>query len=266
MTYDFTIQMVKAMTWYAQQLFAEPRENVLSALRTHPNLRDSLYYIPHLQEWESEETVVDGFLLNDTGHENLYRTVRHNARFPVGGLLVAREFFGSENDHCKEWFGKDAVNFDALDICTPMATDPVMDYATIFVDAPEWWPEVAPPTAFLNELRSIAFSTKTVTAYYTCRMWGGDVECDVGWVWDGERQRSQFYRGAVAPDSVGKETTGFYTDMHGAYAIDQYGRKPIMGGDVLTLVLLHFGTLLSNGYFEPHTRSFPWSKYALVSK
>lgn len=37
----------------------------------------------------------------------------------------------------------------------------------------------------------------------------------------------------------------------------------IVDGDVLMLILLHFGLMLRNGYFELHTRSFPWPKYKL---
>lgn len=249
------------MTWYAQQVFAQPRDDVIAAFESIHGVADAIYHVPHLRDMESEEQVVAGVIFGDDGHVDLHRTVRHGPKLPADGLLVIRELCGAGDDHCAEWFGEDAVSWDHIGNGLPASDDPILAYDNAFANAPEWWQNTAPPAAMLRQLKTLADKTKSVVAYYACHMWGGDVECVFGWVWDGDRQSSCFYRGIVASDAQGQETTGFYTDLTGAYAVDRFGRRLIVDGDVLTLILLHFGLLLRNGYFALHTRSFPWNKY-----
>lgn len=251
------------MTWYAQQVFAQPHDDVIAALQAIPDFANAIYHVPHLREMEFEEQVVDGVILGDDGPVDLHRTVRRGPMLPAEGLLVVRELCGSGDGHCAEWFGEDAVFWDTTGDVLPASDDTSLQYDIGFANAPDWWPSVAPPTAMLRQLQALADTTKSMIAYYACHMWGGDIECNFGWVWDGQRQSACFYRGVVATDADGKEVTGFYTDLTGAYVVDPTGRRLIVNGDVLTLILLHFGLLLRDGYFELHTRSFPWDKYRL---
>lgn len=254
------------MTWYAQQIFAQPRNNVIAAFQSIPSIAKAIYHIPHLRNMASEENVVDGVMFDNDEPVNLHRTVRSGPKLPPGGLLVIRELCGSGDDHdCAGWFDEDAVFWDDIGDGLPASDDPILEYDNAFANAPDWWASIAPPTAMLRQLQTLADTTKSVIAYYACHMWGGNVECVFGWVWDGHRKSSCFYRGIVASDDEGKETTGFYTDLTGAFAVDRFGQRQIVDGDVLTLILLHFGLLLRDGHFDLHTRSFPWNQYKLNS-
>jgi hypothetical protein len=252
------------MTWYAQQLFAEPNSGVIEALRDRLGLSNAIYYVPHLLDMQTEEQVVDGILLRSEGSVNILRTTRGGPQLPPKGLLVVREMCASGDD-VTEWFGEDAVFWDDLNEEAVASPDPLLDFAIVFESAPDWWRNVAPPPAILSRFQAVAETTKSMVAYYTCHTWGGDIECAFGWLWDGQRGTSSFYRAVIATDEGGKETTGFYTDTAGALAIDSDGERFIVNGDVLTLLLLHFGLLLRDGYFALHTRSFPWERYKLKS-
>lgn len=251
------------MTWYAQHVFAQPRDDVIAAFGSIPSLADAIYHVPHLHDMESEERVVDGVILGSDGPIDLHRTVRRGPMLPVDGLLVIRELCGPGGNHGTEWFGADAVLWTNIGDDLTASDDPILDCDIVFADAPDWWQNVTPPTGLLRQLQTFANTTKSVIAYYACHTWGGDIECNFGWVWDGQRQSSCFYRGCVAANVEGNEETGIYTDLSGAFAVDHVGRRLIVDGDVLTLILLHFGLLLRDGYFELHTRSFPWAKYKL---
>ena len=251
------------MTWYAQHVFAQPRDDVIAAFRSIPQMADAIYHIPHLRDFERDEQVVHGIILGDDGPIDMQRTARHGPKLPEDGLLVIRELCGANDEHCSDWFGADAVLWDGIGDDLTASDDPILDYDLVFAGAPDWWPTVAPPAGTLRQLQTFAVTTKSIIAYYACHTWGGDVECNFGWVWDGHRKSSCFYRGIVAANANGNEETGFCTDLVGTYAVDQFGRRLIVNGDVLTLILLHFGLLLRDGYFELHTRSFPWEKYNL---
>ena len=253
------------MTWYAQQVFAQPLDGVIAAFREVPRLADAIYHVPHLRDMESVEQVQDGVTFGGGEMVPLHRPGRRGPKLPPGGLLVVRELCGSTDDHCAEWFGGDGVCWDGLGAASSASEDPLLQFKTVFADAPDWWPTVAPPVSLLLQLQSIAHGTRSVVAYYACHMWGGDVECNFAWVWDGEKRSSCFYRAIVSANKKGIEATGFYTDLTGVYAVDRSGRHEILDGDVLTLVLLHFGLMLRDGYFELHTRGFPWHKYKLPS-
>jgi hypothetical protein len=94
-------------------------------------------------------------------------------------------------------------------------------------------------------------------------MWGGDIECEFAWVWEGEREETVFYRAVLAADEQGREANQFLTDTTGAFAISRNRRRFIVNGDVLTLVLIHHGLLLRDGCFELMRRRLPWECYRL---
>lgn len=252
------------MTWYAQQVFAEPHPLVIDAFRGLPGFGKALYYIPHLKDFQCEDQIVDGMIMEGDEMVPLLRTIQRGPQLPANGLLIARELCASDADSdSTEWFGEDAIAWDSLVDQTLAPADSLLDMSKVFLDAPDWWANQAPPPSVLSRFKQIAETTKTAVGYFSCNMWGGDVESAFGWIWDGRRGTSCFYRAVTTPDEEGKEATGFYTDMAGAFAIDDLERRFIVNGDVLTLMLLHFGVLLRDGYFELHTGSFPWERYRL---
>jgi len=252
------------MTWYAQQVFAQPRPQVVAAIRALPGMRYApLYHVPHLNEFAVEEQVVDGIQFEPEGAVDLHRTIRRGPQLPVGGLLVLRELGWPCADSAGEWFDDDVVSWEALAETGTKLSGPMAELDRLFAGAPEGWKEDAPPLEVLGALQAIAASTRSVLSYFACHMWGGDTQYAFAWVFDGERDTSLFYRAKLASDAEGQERNEFYTDIAGAFAIDATSRRLIVQGDVLSLVLLHHGLMLSDGYFELHRRSFPWQRYLL---
>lgn len=181
------------MTWYAQQIFAEPRDSVIAAFRKLPRLADAMYHVPHLRDYETHEQVVGAVVFEGEEAVEVPRTVRQGPKLPLNGLLVIRELCNSHNDPCLEWFGEDAVRWDDVGNDLPHINDPLFQFSTLFADAPAWWERIAPPVNCFRQLHAIAQATESVVAYYACHMWGGDVECMFGWVWDGQRGTGHFY-------------------------------------------------------------------------
>jgi hypothetical protein len=250
------------VTWYAQQVFAEPQPMVIDALCSLAGMQNALYHVPHLNESEVDEQIADGVVFAPEDPMGLQRTVRRGPKLPTGGLLVLRELC-APGPGTAEWFGDDAASWEALAATGARLTGRMADLDRLFEGAPDWWKGVAPPMEVLGTLKAIATSTRSVISYFVCHMWGGDTECAFAWVWDCERDTSVFYRAKLATDSEGQERNIFYTDTTGAFAIDDTSRRFVVDGDVLTLVLLHHGVMLQKGYFELHTRSFPWERYRL---
>jgi hypothetical protein len=246
------------MTWYAQQVFATPRPDVIAALRALPGLSGHLHHVPHLNEWETSEEVVGAVLLDPDGPKEVPRTIRRGPKLPPGGLIVARELCDPAT-HAAEWFGQDAVSWLPLAAAGPANGEPAWSAE----GDPATWESAAPPASALRAFQDVARSTRTVVSYFTCFMWGGDTELAAAWVWDGERDRTTFYRARLAADADGVERPQFYTDVIGAVAMEGDVRRDIVGGDVLTLALIHHGLMLRDGYFELHTRGFPWEQYRM---
>jgi len=100
----------------------------------------------------------------------------------------------------------------------------------------------------LRYCKGLANRTNTTTAFFTTSFWGGDQEAAQGWVFeDGhEYQYSLDPRGARAA-----------AVRHNGIATERL----IVKGDPLTLLLLHFDVLLRDGFFQLHTRAFPWPEY-----
>ncbi len=248
------------MTWYAQQVFATPQPSVVAAITALPGLEGAVYHVPHLHDLQREEQVVDGVILSDDGPKGLLRTVTSGPHLPSDGLVVIRELCDPEEGPV-EWFGDSGRSWSPLEALGSGLRASYADYDFLFEGAPEWWKDVAPPPPVLAVFEEIARQTGTLISYFCHHMWGGDTECSFGWTWDGERTESAFYRAAMARDADGKEATGFYTDSTGAFSICGNHRRLIVDGDVLTLILIHHGLLLRDGYFELHTRRFPWERY-----
>lgn len=243
------------MTWNAHQLFIEPSEAARRAALSLPGAAGHLYEVPEI--WSAPRQV-QGAVIFRPGPLPLERELPPRLLVPPGGLLVLRELCALEPED--EWFGDDALGWDQLAAEHPPPDDPLLDCDRLFDGAPDWWQGNAPPATVLSRFRDLAIDTASTVAYYSCQMWG-DVECSFGWVWPGAGGPSRFFRSVVGKDAQGKETTGFYTDVLGVMSHDVRGKRFVANADVLSLIMIEFGLLLDGGYFEPHTRQFPWQQY-----
>lgn len=240
------------MTWYAHQVFARPSAEVIGALQRLPGLRGSLYRIDHLQEYQREEQELDWVEVTPEGSVEHYRTVKRGPKVPVHGLLVVRELCAIGSG-AERWFGDDATPWEELALAGPPYRGPLADLDRLSYGAPSRL-EGTPPPGVLGAFRAVARSTRSVVSYFARSTWGGDTMYAYAWVWDGERTQDWFYR------------AGRRGDQDGALVMDRERIEFITDGDVLTLVLLHHGLLLTDRSFLPHTRDFPWPRYRLAEE
>jgi hypothetical protein len=241
------------VTWYAQQLFATPAPAVLERLRATPGFGDAIYVVRDLPREVIHE--VGAITIGADGPAEDYRTRQGPSQLPAGGLAIVRELCSrSAGGHWVDWFDSDAVDWDAIPEPQIAVLDRTHDVAAMFgADAGS----IAPPRRVLDHFARIAKETRSTVAYFACHMWGGDTSDAFAWVWNGERGTSVFYRAIVEPSGDSE----MFTEIGGVQATDAHGSRRIVGGNVLTLALLHFDLLLESGYWELHTRAFPWDDY-----
>jgi hypothetical protein len=231
------------VTWYAHHVFAEPRPDVVAALRAV--FPDSLYHVPDLRRYDAVRSEVYAIEITDTGSVPEYREVIDREPFPRGGLLVVRELCApvdpdGYSEHCREWFGAAATSWSPV---------PSSERGPILVPAADALPR--PPEELLGFLRRVSRDTASVVSFFGAHTWGGDLEYATAWVFDG--------RDGV--DTVYAEST---TDDHAVMTGSRGEKRVIDHGDALTLTLLHHGALLDRGLFKLHGRSFPWAEYRLT--
>jgi hypothetical protein len=217
------------VTWYAHQVFAEPRRDVVDALR--PAFGDALFRISGLPAHWTKSVPLE---------------------MPAEGLLVVRELCAPPGDDPDvtpwTWFGSDAVSW----LVAPEAGD-----------QPPFAPAAAsaalssagaghPPADLLLLLRRVSVSTDTVVSLYGAGFWGGDIEYAYAWVFPGRTGGDRVYLHA---DDGSVQVWAREDPLR--------PRRVVPGGDVLNMALGHHGVHLDGGYFEAHTRGFDWPRYRL---
>lgn len=238
------------MTWYAHQVFAEPSQEVISAFSAHAALRRGLYRIEHLKEFQTIKKELYGVLFTPQGSVPEYRVVTEGPKLPLGGLLVARELC-APNSGAREWFSPYDISWAG--VREEGAPDPLLTRRIFSGDVDNLVVAEAPPEEFLRWLQSTARRTKTVISYFAKHTWGGDTEYAFGWVFNGRSDAATAFIEAREQGCAGLLL------RHGQLL----QREFIVDGDALTWTLLQHGLLLQRGYFELHTRSFPWERYRL---
>lgn len=155
------------MTWFANQVFAEPTRDVIAAFARIPGLRRHLFHLRDLSEhrWPFPEKYAHGL--------------------PAGGLLVAREvcdldsLAGEEND--------DAVSWNALVGPPDLPLDIQPEELT--AQQPDLNEADLPPPAFLRFLKHVATDTRTVVSYFVASTFAGRLEYAYSFVF-GPRERA----------------------------------------------------------------------------
>ncbi len=225
------------MTWYASQLYVEPKEPVLTILKSHPVLCKGLYWIKDLH-----------------GHHWPTPMVRHG--LPADGLFVVREL-------CDPTLGKTRYDIDVeaqwhasvgnevvpwtvltgpqdLSILMP-PTLPI--YAFGSLDTVQV--QTAPPASFLCYLKQLAISTQTTVSFYHHKSAESmAVQQEYAWIF-GEHD--------CVYVSHGPNATMKYTPAE--------TKKLTTYDTVLMHTLRRYGLNLSRSYFAPHTRRFSWGKH-----
>lgn len=220
------------MTWYARHLYATPTPAVLARLRADRRLDGHRFLVPDLARFRTTTREVDAVTIGPPGEPSVteYCDVVATPVLPADGLVVLRELSGAD-DRGGDWLGADAFDASVLDEPgPPLALDP---------DGP--WAHAR------RFARALARATDATVALFVTEFWGGDCEGADGWVFEGDREFSYHQapphaRARVAVDGVARD-------------------RQIVRGDALTLTMLHFDALLERGFFQLHTRGFPWDDY-----
>jgi hypothetical protein len=173
-------------------------------------------------------------------------------------LLVVRELCHPGSGTAAAWFGNDAVSWHLPDT---YLDEPVLTPTAVFVGNLTWMltgQDHAPPVALLRFLSRLSSSTDTVISLFCAQTWGGTFEYAYAWVFEGRSGAGKVY---VLPCDLEKG------DVPGVRVWDprlpDHPREIIVDGDVLTLVLDHYGIALNGGFFEPHTRAFDWNQHRI---
>ena len=158
------------MTWFANYIFAEPKQTVISKFCTIPEILNRLYLVADL----------DGYNWFD-------KRVCHG--LPSEGLLVGREICNLESYEAK-WHGDDAISWDAFvgpDNIEVIQPEILLSSEDIHDDLEEaHLKEAQPPAGFLHFLKWVNLTTNSVISFYYCATWGGDTEQEFAWVFSDE--------------------------------------------------------------------------------
>jgi len=218
------------MTWYADEIFAVATAEVLQAIRADALLAPFSYLLsePFDFAWHKPE-------------------VAHG--FPKAGLLVIQPVCGADPDEYKtSWYREPILDWHSFSERSSLALeiDPMRVSEECSIDA-----EALPPRALLGHLKYLARETRTPFVFYSCAMWGGDVEAEYAWVF-GE---SDVALVSLSPNSPGGPRP--------VAIVTPSEPTRIVTGDTLVLALAHLSLELPTPFFAPHTRSFPWARYKL---
>lgn len=227
------------MTWYAHHIFASPA--ALAPLAAE--LPGHVYHVRDLAEYRRTRSEVYAVTIPAPGGtpETHYRNVEEGPRLPSDGLVVVRELCEPET-HAAEWFGEDGIGWeghgkDAPGLLPALEGDDVC---------------VSPPRELLAMLRTVSRDTRSVVSLCCIATWGGDLEYATSWVFDGAWNVDFIHH--RPGDQSSHHVKVWSSSSPGAPRI-------VADGNVLTLTLVHHGLLLSDGYFQLHTRDFPWDRH-----
>ncbi len=211
------------MTWYAAEILAEPRPELLQRLSASPLLLKHLY-----------------LLKGECNYEFHSSEVAHS--FPELGILVAGHFF-EPGTHGESWFDENFISWHEF------SSPPSPSLSSLLNRLKEIEPIEAddfPPEAFLGYVEALSRECKANIGFYNCFMWGGDIEYEVTYLFLPNQEPSAL----ITKTGIG-HTVVSPTDI-----------TNVKGKDALQSTLVYFGLELEQPFFAPHTRGFNWSPYA----
>jgi hypothetical protein len=219
------------MTWYADEVIARATPEAVRTFVSDALLAPFSYHLANPLEhpWHTPELV-------------------HG--LPPEGLLVVRPVCDATSDaDPAEWYGEACLDWQSFSGRTdePLQIDRerVAKECSMSV-------EDLPPHSLLQQLKSLAATSGTTVLFYSCFMWGGDVEREYAWIFE----RSETALVGVPPGAPGERRS--------VAAFEDSKPMRVRSGDVLMEALKHLSLELPTPYFAPHTRSFPWVRYKLL--
>lgn len=204
------------MTWYADEILLRATDDAVARIRADVTLAPFAYHVANL----------DDFTWHSPGHYH---------ELPEGGLLVVRPV-GRPVAH-QRWYGEAVLDWSSL------KPEGKVEDVQLAPDADERLrleleDEDVPPRAFRTYLSELAQDLRAPLMYYSCSMWGGDVDSEYCLVY-GPNETLHV-----------TETTPSPTEPQGI--------------DSLRAGLRCIGADIPSPFFLLHTRAFPWQDYRLL--
>jgi hypothetical protein len=209
------------MTWFANNIYTLYSPELLSEFgETFPGC---VYHVTTLST-----------------HTWFNDTIRHG--LPDGGLLVVRPI-GAFDEFTSDWYDENFLNWESIEY---------RKWSNITFGQTILTAEEAsnhnPPDRFLGYLKHISEEYTTQVFYYSCFMWGGDIESEYSFLYDNGDEQVLLFTGSRDSQPL----------------ISLYTEKEILHEqpfDILQRNLQKLGLRLPTAYFALHTRGFPWNEY-----
>lgn len=204
------------MTWYADEILLRATDETVARVMAEAALAPFAYHVAN----------IDDFTWHSPGHYH---------ELPEGGLLVVRPV-GRPAAH-QRWYGEAVLDWSSLrpkgqveDVQLASGADEQL--RLVLED------EDVPPRAFRTFLSELAQDLRVPLMYYSCSMWGGDVDSEYCLVYD---------------TNEALHVTDTARSQNDTQSVDS-----------LREGLRRIGAEIPSPFFLLHTRTFPWQDYRLL--
>lgn len=215
------------MTWFASQIMTTGTARSLAAVRCNPLFQKNTFHVknPLDHNWHRPEVIHD---------------------VPSEGILFIRPIC-ERDSYEAEWHEADEAilswdQFEGLNGADIMVNPE---------DVKQRFPQIEwfrfPPAQVLRVAKQLYLETQNSVVFYSCFFWGGSIEIEYAWIFDGPERL--IYRLGDSEDQVSSQIL----------EVGENSEKELEG-DVLCLALQALSCNLSTGFFAPHTRGFDWER------
>lgn len=204
------------MTWYADEVLLRATPAALAAIKADSQLVRFSYHLQSLDD-------VDWYM------------PEHRHGLPTEGLLIIRPACNAESRGSRNWYDEPVL--DTSQLTAPQDAQSLLNPQVPECLRADVETSALPTQAWRNYLATLALQLNEPVVYYSCSMWGGDIEHEYSLIYAPE-------------ESIVITSTTEREDLE---------RRALYQG------LHKVGLELPSGFFAPHTSSFDWKAHALHS-
>lgn len=216
------------VTWYASQIMTTGAPSILAAIKRNPLFTDHVFRVgnPIHHDWHTRE-------------------VEHSV--PDDGLVFIRPICDPA-DHIAEWHGDDLLSWERFRDAS--GEEVILTAHSIAKRRTELVATGFTSADVLRVAKKLSTDANVPVAFYYCFCWGGDVEVEYAWIFDGS-ERVLIRQTEAVPPAVNR-----------LLEID-VNTETVHDDDVLVRTLRSLSCDLPTPFFAPHTRGFPWDQHRL---
>lgn len=214
------------MTWYASQIITTGSPAVIAAIESNPLFTDHVFRVtnPIQHDWHSPK-------------------VKHSV--PDEGLVFIRPICDPA-DYISEWHGDEALSWGRFEKAPGL--DVTLTPHAIAERHVKLEADAFPAADILRVTKKLNADTNVPVAFYYCFFWGGEVEVEYAWIFDGSERVLIRLTEDVPP------TINRLIEIN-------LNNETVIDDDVLVRALRFLSCDLPTPFFAPHTRSFPWDQH-----